>query len=159
MEGEEEIEVLYPVHPNPNVVGPAREILSDHPRIHLTDPLRYLDLVSALKQARLVLTDSGGIQEEAPTFGCPVLVLREATERPEGVEAGVARLVGTDRSRILQEARELLGAGNRSGDADWAPDGRAKNPYGDGFAGARIADVVVAALTGIPRRTVDWDGA
>lgn len=159
VEGDEGIEVLYPVHPNPNVVKPAGEILSDHPRIHLTDPLDYLDLVSALKNARLVLTDSGGIQEEAPTFGAPVLVLREATERPEGVEAGVARLVGTDRLRIIQEARTFLGRGRLDGDPGASRVEAMKNPYGDGLAGVRIADVVVEALTGSPRRTTDLDEA
>lgn len=150
----DQVEVLYPVHPNPQVQEPARELLSGHPRIHLTDPLGYLDLVSALKHAELVLTDSGGIQEEAPTFGAPVLVLREATERPEGVNAGVARLVGTKRSRILSEAHDLLAAETREHSGD-----RAQNPYGDGKAGERIADIVASSLTGEPRDTTDWDGA
>ncbi|MFH1765784.1 MAG: UDP-N-acetylglucosamine 2-epimerase (non-hydrolyzing) [Gemmatimonadota bacterium] len=151
----DQVEVLYPVHPNPQVQGPARELLSGHPRIRLTDPLGYLDLVSALKHAELVLTDSGGIQEEAPTFGAPVLVLREATERPEGVEAGVARLVGTDRSRILEEAKDLLAGRSRGRPAADRP----PNPYGDGRAGERIADIVASSLTGGPRDTTDWDGA
>ena len=155
VDAHEEMEVLYPVHPNPQVTGPAREILSGHPRIRLTRPLEYLDLVSALRHARLVLTDSGGIQEEAPTFGVPVLVLREATERPEGVEAGVARLVGTRRERILVEAEELLGADAGASSRG----GGIRNPYGDGAAGERIADVVVSALTGRRRQTADWDGA
>jgi UDP-N-acetylglucosamine 2-epimerase (non-hydrolysing) len=152
---EDQVEVLYPVHPNPQVQGPARELLSGHPRIRLTVPLGYLDLVSALRHAELVLTDSGGIQEEAPTFGAPVLVLREATERPEGVEAGVARLVGTNRSRILEEAHDLLASRSREG---FAAD-RPPNPYGDGRAGERIADIVASSLTGEPRETTDWDGA
>lgn len=146
-------EVLYPVHPNPNVREPAEEILADHPRIHLVEPLDYLDLVAALRSARLVLTDSGGIQEEAPAFGTPVLVLREVTERPEGVEAGVALLVGTDRERIRAEGRRLL----EDDDAHAAMAG-APNPYGDGEAGARIADVLVSELTGAERKTRDWDG-
>jgi len=149
-----EIEILYPVHPNPEVLAPARELLSGHPRIHLTEPLGYLDLVSAMEGARLVLTDSGGIQEEAPTFGAPVLVLRDVTERPEGVAAGVARLVGTDGSRILGEALDLLGR-ERIGVEGVEP----RNPYGDGKAGARIADIIASALTGMPRETTDWDGA
>jgi len=150
----QEVEVVYPVHPNPQVRDPAQEILSGHPRIRLTDPLGYLDLVAALKRADLVLTDSGGIQEEAPTFGAPVLVLREATERPEGVEAGVTRLVGTDGARIVEESRDLLagGVGER-------PQATPRNPYGDGVAGERIADIVVSNLTGRPRETTDWDGA
>lgn len=149
-----EIEVLYPVHPNPQVLAPARELLSGHPRIHLVEPLGYMDLVSALEHATLVLTDSGGIQEEAPTFGAPVLVLRDVTERPEGVEAGVARLVGTDGSRILKEALGLLGAEVLDEDGI-----EPRNPYGDGNAGERIADIVVSSLTGAPRETSDWDGA
>jgi UDP-N-acetylglucosamine 2-epimerase (non-hydrolysing) len=149
----DQLEILYPVHPNPQVQEPARELLSGHPRIRLTAPLDYLDLVSALKRAELVLTDSGGIQEEAPTFGAPVLVLREATERPEGVTAGVARLVGTKRSRILSEANDLLAAETR-GHSGHQP----RNPYGDGRAGERIADIVASSLTGDPRETPDWDG-
>ncbi|MBT8397450.1 MAG: UDP-N-acetylglucosamine 2-epimerase, partial [Gemmatimonadetes bacterium] len=148
-----DLEVLYPVHPNPQVLEPAKELLSNHPRIRLTEPLDYLDLVSALKHAHLVLTDSGGIQEEAPTFGAPVLVLREATERPEGIAAGVARLVGTQRDRILGEAQALL-TPQVGRDADGTP----HNPYGDGLAGERIADIVVSSLTGRTRETRDWDG-
>jgi UDP-N-acetylglucosamine 2-epimerase (non-hydrolysing) len=150
----EDVEILYPVHPNPNVLGPATDLLSGHPRIHLTDPLDYVDLVSALKHATLVLTDSGGIQEEAPTFGTPVLVLRNVTERPEGVEAGVARLVGTDGTRILREALALLRAG-----ASNKKDPGVGNPYGDGKAGERIADILASALLGVPRGKTDWEGA
>lgn len=140
---------VYPVHPNPNVQKPAWDILAGQPGIHLTPPLDYLDLVRALDRADLVLTDSGGIQEEAPTFGTPVLVLRDVTERPEGIEAGVAELVGTDRDRILDAARAALGAGAKSTVA---------NPYGDGSAALRIADIVVAHLTGSARSTTDWAG-
>ena len=146
-----DIDVLYPVHPNPSVRVPAEEILSDHPRIHLTEPLGYLDLVRALQSATLVLTDSGGIQEEAPAFGVPVLVLRDVTERPEGVEAGVARLVGTDPARITAGLDQLL---DRDDTAV-----RVRNPYGDGQASVRIADIVISDLLGVPRRTTDWDGA
>ena len=149
-----EVEILYPVHPNPQVTGPAHELLSGHPRIHLTDPLDYLDLVLALEHATLVLTDSGGIQEEAPTFGAPVLVLREVTERAEGVEAGVAHLVGTSRERILKEGLAILQAEPLDGD-----EVQPLNPYGDGRAGARIADIVASGLAGASRETVDWDGA
>lgn len=147
----DDVEVVYPVHPNPNVVRPANEILADHPRIHLTEPVDYLDLARALRDASLVLTDSGGIQEEAPTFGTPLLVLREVTERPEGVEAGVAELVGTDADRIVERAGAHL--------RGEAPAGSGSNPYGDGRAGVRIADVVVSALTGRPRMVEDWNGA
>lgn len=146
----EDVEILYPVHPNPNVRGPAEELLSGHPRVHLTEPLGYMDLVRALKRASLVLTDSGGLQEEAPTFGLPVLVLRDVTERPEGVEAGVARLVGTDGATIVEEVDRAL---DRAG-----PERAVRNPYGDGRAGERIADIVVADLLGVPRETTDWGG-
>jgi len=144
----DDIEIVYPVHPNPNVKEPATELLSDHPRIHLTDPMDYLDLVTALKSAALVLTDSGGIQEEAPTFGTPVLVLREVTERPEGVDAGVAELVGTDRALIV--ARSLAALEREAGGPP------PPNPYGDGRAGERTADVILSDLTGRPRTTEDW---
>lgn len=145
----EDINVLYPVHPNPKVQGPAHEILSGHPRVKLTEPLDYFDLVAALQSASLVLTDSGGIQEEAPTFGTHVLVLREVTERPEGVDAGVAELVGTDASKILDRARAALTS---------APESSTANPYGDGQASARIADIIVADLTGTVRTTEEWTG-
>ncbi|HET9949834.1 MAG TPA: UDP-N-acetylglucosamine 2-epimerase (non-hydrolyzing), partial [Longimicrobiales bacterium] len=106
-----DVHVVYPVHPNPNVAGPARERLADHPRVHLTEPLDYPDLVTALERASLVLTDSGGIQEEAPTLGTPVLVLREKTERPEAVEAGVAERVGTDPDALVARGLEALRRG------------------------------------------------
>src|SRR5690606_22591706 len=133
-----DVTFLYPVHPNPNVRGPAEAILAGHPRIRLTAPLDYADLVQALRHATLVLTDSGGIQEEAPSFGTPVLVLREVTERPEGVRAGVARLVGTGQDRIVQAADELL-----SDEHARRAMATARNPYGDGQAGRRIADVAI----------------
>jgi UDP-N-acetylglucosamine 2-epimerase (non-hydrolysing) len=145
-----DIELVYPVHPNPNVRGPAQELLADHPRIHLTEPLSYSDLAAALKAAVLVLTDSGGIQEEAPSFGASTLVLRDVTERPEGVRAGVAHLVGTDRERILTLARKVL----LESDSRPSP----PSPYGDGNAAGRIADIIVASLTGRSRTTKDWDG-
>lgn len=144
----EDLRVVYPVHPNPNVRRPAHEILGDHPRIALTDPVDYFDLVAALRDADLVLTDSGGIQEEAPTFGVPVLVLRDVTERPEGVDAGVAQLVGTDPARILSAAEEALAMGRAQGSP--------VNPYGDGLAADRIADIVIHDLTGADRRTTSW---
>lgn len=140
--------IVYPVHPNPNVSAPARELLAGHPRIALTPPLDYFDMVAALRRADLVLTDSGGIQEEAPTFGAPVLVLRDRTERPEGIEAGVAELVGTDRSLILARSRTLLREGRAAGPV--------RQPFGDGNAAERIADIVAAELTGRARRTTDW---
>jgi len=144
-----DIEVVYPVHPNPNVLIPAKEHLSNHPRIHLTEPLNYVDLTRAIEVADLILTDSGGIQEEAPTFGTPVLVLRDVTERMEGVEAGTARLVGTDTSRILQEASGYLVTNRLSSQ-------QLPNPYGDGQAGTRIADIILSNLLRRPRKTQDW---
>ena len=146
----DDIVIVYPVHPNPSVRSVARELLADHPRIRLTDPVGYLDLIAALRHAALVLTDSGGIQEEAPTFKTPVLVMREVTERPEGIEAGVAELVGTDPERILGCARSVL-EGNRSA--------AGTNPYGDGRASERIADIVIADLRGVARRTRDLTSA
>lgn len=142
---------VYPVHPNPNVQGPANELLTGAPNFRLLKPFTYSDLVHALARSWLVLTDSGGIQEEAPSFGVPVLVLRSVTERPEGVEAGVARLVGTSRDLILEQGRELLD--NREAHSRMA---QAKNPYGDGRAGERIADLLLHRLLGVPRQTEDW---
>ena len=157
----EDVRLLYPVHPNPNVVEPAEELLSDHPRIDLVEPLGYRDLVLALQGAHLILTDSGGIQEEAPTFGTPVLVLREVTERPEGIEAGVAILVGTDPEKILEEGRRILSSGLEEGDSTRESDLSSPpppNPYGDSRAGERIADIILSVLTGEPRSTTDWAG-
>ena len=142
---------VVPLHPNP-AVREAAAVLADHPGIHLVEPLGYADLLALLARATLVLTDSGGLQEEAPSFQVPVLVLREVTERPEGL-GSVARLVGTDGERILGAATELL-----SDETARALMIRHPNPYGDGRAGARIADLVVHRLTGRPRRTTDWEG-
>jgi UDP-N-acetylglucosamine 2-epimerase (non-hydrolysing) len=144
----EDVLLVYPVHPNPQVRAPAEELLGAHPRIRLTVPLDYFDLLVALRRASLAITDSGGIQEEAPSFGTPVLIMREVTERPEAVEAGVARLVGTDRKLIVQEAARVLE--NSAGPK------QVENPYGDGRAGDRIADIIVHVLAGTPRHTADW---
>ena len=130
---QERVHIIYPVHLNPNVWDPVHKLLSDVPNITLTPPLDYLNLVHIMKNARLILTDSGGIQEEAPGLGKPVLVLREVTERPEAVDAGTVLLVGSNRNRIASEASRLLE------DSD-AYDRMAKavNPYGDGQAAQRI---------------------
>ena len=132
-------EIVYAVHPNPNVDGPVRRALAGVAHITLTPPLDYLPLVHLMKQARLILTDSGGIQEEAPAFGIPTLVLREVTERPEGVEAGSLKLVGTDRNRIVSEASQLLDDA-----AAYAKMAKAANPYGDGHAAERIVRALLA---------------
>jgi UDP-N-acetylglucosamine 2-epimerase (non-hydrolysing) len=141
LERNADLAVVFPVHLNPAVGVPVRRVLegaaTTDGRLTLTDPLTYTDLVWALDHCRLVLTDSGGIQEEAPTFGKPVLVMREVTERPEGVAAGVARLVGTDRDRIRREVERLL-----QDDAAYAAMSAAENPYGDGRAAARIVRVL-----------------
>ena len=128
-----DLDLVFPVHLNPVVSGPAGEILGSHPRAHLCAPLDYGALVACMRAATVILTDSGGIQEEAPAFGRPVLVLRETTERPEGVAAGTARLVGTDRGRIIAETARLLTDGRA-----YAKMSRARNPYGDGRAAVRI---------------------
>tara|TARA_B100001123_G_scaffold316960_1_gene355037 strand:- start:29238 stop:30449 length:1212 start_codon:yes stop_codon:yes gene_type:complete len=148
----EDVNIVYPVHPNPNVMVPAQEILNDHPRIHLTEPLGYFDLITTVKHASLILTDSGGIQEEAPTFGVPVLVLRQTTERPEAIEAGIAQMVGTDRDRIVNEATKILTEKNNQVET---PELKL-NPYGDGKAAERIVDILVSDLTGKARLTSDW---
>jgi UDP-N-acetylglucosamine 2-epimerase (non-hydrolysing) len=144
-------EFIYPVHPNPKVQGPAKGILSDVPNFRLLEPLSYSDLVHVLSRSWLVFTDSGGIQEEAPTFGVPVLVLRGVTERPEGVEAGVAELLGTSGTKIIARGGELL-----SDPRARAVMAQARNPYGDGHAGERIADLLLHELSGVPRQTEDW---
>lgn len=131
------LELVFPVHPNPLVARPAHEVLGAHPRAHLFEPFDYATVVGCMKASTVILTDSGGIQEEAPTLGRPVLVLRETTERPEGVRAGTARLVGTDRARIVQAASELL-----TDPAAYRRMSRARNPYGDGRAARRIVGVL-----------------
>ncbi|HWJ61010.1 MAG TPA: UDP-N-acetylglucosamine 2-epimerase (non-hydrolyzing) [Acidimicrobiales bacterium] len=140
-----DVELLVPVHPNPNVGREVRNRLGGVERVVLTEPLSYRDLVAVLATATLVLTDSGGIQEEAPSFGVPVLVLREVTERPEAVEAGCARLVGTDRARVLAEARTLL-----TDPVAWQAMARVANPFGDGRAAERSVGAMAALLLGHP---------
>lgn len=138
-----DVHVVYPVHPNPNVSGPAHEILSGHERITLCPPMDYLPFVAAMKRAHLILTDSGGVQEEAPALGKPVLVMRQETERPEAVDAGVVKLVGPVREAILAEASRLLD------DPDaYARMAQGVSPYGDGRASARIVDILRHGLAG-----------
>ena len=129
--------VLYPVHLNPNVQKPVHEILGDLPNVILTSPLEYEPFVHLMKKATIILTDSGGIQEEGPSLGKPVLVMREKTERPEGIQAGTVKLVGTDTETIVAAATELL-----SDPEAYARMSSATNPYGDGKSAARIIDVL-----------------
>lgn len=134
----DDVSFVYPVHLNPAVQQPVRELLSDHAAITLLDPLDYDSLVHLLKASYLVLTDSGGIQEEAPSLQVPVLVMRDTTERPEGVQAGVAKLIGTQRSRIVEEVDHYL-THPQARAAMTAP----TSPYGDGRAAARIVDTLL----------------
>jgi UDP-N-acetylglucosamine 2-epimerase (non-hydrolysing) len=133
------VHFLYPVHLNPNVQGPANEILQGLPNVTLSDPLDYREMVYALQRCRFVLTDSGGLQEEAPALGKPVLVMREVTERPEAIKAGTARLVGSDQARIVREATGLI-----EDDMAYQAMAKAVNPYGDGHAAERIVDALLA---------------
>lgn len=133
-----DVEIVYPVHLNPNVRDPVMRMLGEHGNIHLIDPLDYLPFVYLMNRAYLILTDSGGIQEEAPSLGKPVLVMRDTTERPEAIEAGTVRLVGTDNEKIVSEASALLTDPEQYRQMSFA-----HNPYGDGSASARILDALV----------------
>lgn len=134
----EDIAIVYPVHPSPAVKEPAYEILGDHPRIKLIDPLDVFEFHNFYPHAHLILTDSGGLQEEAPSFGVPVLVLRDTTERPEGIEAGTLELVGTDEQKVYERTRAILT------DSDlYRKMSQAANPYGDGKASKRIVDAIL----------------
>ena len=132
-----DVVIVFPVHPNPNVSEPVRRILGGRPRIVLVDPLDYEEFVKLLKSCHFIITDSGGIQEEAPSLGKPVLLMREVTERPEAVKAGAVRVVGTDTRRIVDAAAELLGSSKAY--QRMVID---KNPYGDGKASKRIVESV-----------------
>lgn len=132
-----DVAVAFPVHPNPHVRSAMEPILGNLPNVALIDPLDYPHFVRLLSASELVLTDSGGVQEEAPSFGKPVLVMRETTERPEGIEAGTARLVGTNKDRIVSEIFSLL-----DDEGAYAAMARAHNPFGDGTAGKQIAEIV-----------------
>ncbi|MFA5968322.1 MAG: UDP-N-acetylglucosamine 2-epimerase (non-hydrolyzing) [Sphingomonas sp.] len=134
----DDVAVIFPVHPNPNVRGPMQALLAARANVAIIDPLDYPQFVRLLGKCHLVLTDSGGVQEEAPAFGKPVLVMRDTTERPEGVVAGTAKLVGTDEKRIVTELALLL-----DDQAAYAAMSRAHNPFGDGKAGERIARIMV----------------
>lgn len=136
------LHVLYPVHPNPHVQEAAQTHLANHPRVTLCAPLDYPGFVAALAAADLILTDSGGVQEEAPALGKRVLVLRETTERPEGVQAGVARLVGTNVEQIVDSANRLLSQGGAQS--------AVMSPYGDGHASSRIVEVLKTGRLAAP---------
>lgn len=135
-----DVQLVYPVHLNPNVQGPVNEILGAHDNVHLIAPQDYLPFVYLMDRADILITDSGGIQEEAPSLGKPVLVMRDTTERPEAIEAGTAILVGTDSERIVSEATRLLDDANAYQDM-----ARAHNPYGDGKASGRILQELINA--------------
>lgn len=138
----EDTALLLPLHRNPTVREPLTAILGDHPRVFLTEPLDYTDLVGAMQRCYLLLTDSGGIQEEAPSLGKPVLVLRETTERPEAIMAGTAKLIGTNADNIFKEAGELL-----SSPIAYQTMANAVSPFGDGLASERIVQIVERYLS------------
>jgi UDP-N-acetylglucosamine 2-epimerase (non-hydrolysing) len=137
--GRHDVQIVYPVHPNPSVRGPVGRLLSGLGNVFLVDPLDYVPFVDLMRRAYVLLTDSGGIQEEGPSLGKPVLVMRDNSLRPEAVEAGTARLVGTDTDRIVQQVSLLLN--NRS---EYDRMARVHNPYGDGQASSRISDVILS---------------
>ena len=132
-------DIVYPMHMNPNVREPVGRLLGGFDNIHLIEPLDYLPFVWLMSRAHLILTDSGGIQEEAPSLGKPVLVMRDTTERPEAVDAGTVRLVGTDTETIVRNVTQLL-----EDQAEYDRMSFAHNPYGDGQAVTRILDVLAA---------------
>jgi len=136
-----DIKAIYPIHMNPVVREAAQEILGNTDRIKIIEPLEVLDFHNFLARSHLILTDSGGIQEEAPSLGKPVLVMRDTTERPEGIDAGTLKLVGTDEERIYETFKKLLEDQN-----EYNKMSKASNPYGDGFASKRIADVIERVL-------------
>lgn len=137
----DDLQIVYPVHLNPNVQEPVHRHLSGLDNVHLIEPQDYLPFIYLMQQAHVILTDSGGVQEEAPSLGKPVLVMRDTTERPEAVEAGTVRLVGTDEMRIVAELQRLLDDSD-----EYARMSEAHNPYGDGKACARIVEVIAATL-------------
>ncbi|SPK71358.1 UDP-N-acetyl glucosamine-2-epimerase [Cupriavidus taiwanensis] len=142
------LDILFPVHRNPNVSAPVRALLGQHPRVTLCDPLDYLAFIPAMEAADLILSDSGGVQEEAPALGKPVLVLREETERPEAVTYGVAALVGSGTDLIVDRVTELL-----TDQAAYRSMARGASPYGDGHASARIVNILEKALQAANAKT------
>jgi UDP-N-acetylglucosamine 2-epimerase (non-hydrolysing) len=132
-----EVQIIYPVHLNPNVREPVERIISNINNIHLIDPMDYLSFIKLMDASYLILTDSGGIQEEAPSLGKPVLVMRDATERPEAVKAGTVKLVGSNKKKIAEAVNQLL-----NDDLEYKEMSRSHNPYGDGYASERICKVL-----------------
>lgn len=141
VEAHPDIEVIYPVHLNPKVQNLAKKILGNHDRIKLIDPLDVIDFHNLMAESYLVMTDSGGLQEEAPSFGVPVIVLRDTTERPEGVTAGTLKLAGTQEESIFSIANELL-----TDNSKYTKMSNVQNPYGDGFSSNRIVDIIKESL-------------
>ncbi|MBP3925876.1 MAG: UDP-N-acetylglucosamine 2-epimerase (non-hydrolyzing), partial [Clostridium sp.] len=137
MEEHPDVKAIYPIHMNPVVRQTANEVFGDEERIHIIEPLDVLDFHNFMSRSYMILTDSGGIQEEAPSLGKPVLVMRDTTERPEGIEAGTLKLVGTEEDIIYRHFKELLENAEEYGRMS-----NASNPYGDGFASKRIADLL-----------------
>jgi UDP-N-acetylglucosamine 2-epimerase (non-hydrolysing) len=143
----EDVAIVYAVHPNPAVREPANEILGSHPRVKLIEPLDVFEFHNFYPHAHMIMTDSGGLQEEAPSFGVPTLVLRDTTERPEGIEAGTLQLVGTDEEDVYAHARALL-----SDAALYERMSKAANPYGDGKASERIVQAILHHFGRRPNR-------
>lgn len=152
VESREDVEVIYPVHLSPAVQEVAKEILGNTERIHLISPLDVVDFHNLAARSYFIMTDSGGVQEEAPSLGKPVLVLRDTTERPEGVEAGTLKLVGTESEKVKKEMEELL-----DNDAEYQRMAQAKNPYGDGKASERILDAIAYYFGVTDKKPIEFE--
>ena len=152
VESREDVEVIYPVHLSPAVQETAKEILGNTERIHLISPLDVVDFHNLAARSYFIMTDSGGVQEEAPSLGKPVLVLRDTTERPEGVEAGTLKLVGTESEKVKEEMEELL-----DNDAEYQRMAQAKNPYGDGKASERILDAIAYYFGVTDKKLIEFE--
>ncbi|MEN3954772.1 non-hydrolyzing UDP-N-acetylglucosamine 2-epimerase [Ligilactobacillus salivarius] len=152
VESREDVEVIYPVHLSPAVQEAAKEILGNTERIHLISPLDVVDFHNLAARSYFIMTDSGGVQEEAPSLGKPVLVLRDTTERPEGVEAGTLKLVGTESEKVKKEMEELL-----DNDAEYQRMEQAKNPYGDGKASERILDAIAYYFGVTDKKPIEFE--
>ena len=152
VESREDVEVIYPVHLSPAVQEVAKEILGNTERIHLISPLDVVDFHNLAARSYFIMTDSGGVQEEAPSLGKPVLVLRDKTDRPEGVEAGTLKLVGTESEKVKKEMEELL-----DNDAEYQRMAQAKNPYGDGKASERILDAIAYYFGVTDKKPIEFE--